>query len=150
MTPEVFRAALEVNLVGTFLCMKHEINALLQNGGGSIVNTSSDAGILAIANAADYVSSKHAVIGLTKAGALDYATRNIRVNALIPGVTRTGMMQVAFAENPELEQWAADIQPNKRIAEPAEIAEAALWLLSEAASFVTGSSMLADGGYAMV
>jgi len=150
MTVQILRAGLEVNVVGTFLCMKYEIAAMLRTGGGSIANTSSGAGILALAGAADYVTAKHGVIGLTKAAALDYATQGIRVNAVIPGVTRTPMMERSFAENPELEGWAAGIQPNKRIAAPEEIAEAALWLLSDAASFVTGASLAADGGYSMV
>ena len=87
---------------------------------------------------------------LTKSGALDYATQNIRVNAVLPGVIRTAMMEVAFAANPQLVQWASDIQPNKRIGQSHEVAEAALWLLSDAASLVTGISMPVDGGYSMV
>ena len=147
---DAFRRNIGINLCGTFLCMKYEIAAMLKTGGGAIVNTSSNAGVLAIANGADYVSSKHGVIGLTKSGALDYATQNIRVNAVLPGVIRTAMMEVAFAANPQLVQWASDIQPNKRIGQSHEVAEAALWLLSDAASLVTGISMPVDGGYSMV
>jgi 2,5-dichloro-2,5-cyclohexadiene-1,4-diol dehydrogenase 1 len=147
---EIFRRGLEINVVGTFLCMKYEIAAMLETGGGAIVNTSSGAGILAIAGAADYIAAKHGVIGLTKSAALDYATRNIRVNAVLPGVTRTGMMEASFAADPKLYEWAAEMQPNKRIGDPAEVAEGALWLLSDAASFVTGISMPVDGGYSMV
>ena len=147
---DAFRRNIGINLCGTFLCMKYEIAAMLKTGGGAIVNTSSNAGVLAIANGADYVSSKHGVIGLTKSGALDYATQNIRVNAVLPGVIRTAMMEVAFAANPQLVRWASDIQPNKRIGQSHEVAEAALWLLSDAASLVTGISMPVDGGYSMV
>lgn len=147
---EAFRRSQDVNVVGTFLCMQREIAAMLETGGGAIVNTSSGAGVLAIADAADYVTAKHAVIGLTKSAALDYATKGIRVNALIPGVIRTGMMESAFAGNPDLWDWAADMQPNKRIGEPVEVAEAALWLLSDAASLVTGISLPVDGGFTMV
>ena len=147
---EAFRRAVEVNLIGTFLCMRYEISAMLKAGGGSIVNTSSNAGILAVLGAADYVSTKHGVIGLTKAAALDYATQNIRVNALLPGVTRTRMLETSLAANPALEEWAASVQPMGRLAAPEEMAEAALWLLSDAASFVTGLSLAADGGYSMV
>ena len=147
---DAFQRNIGVNLCGTFLCMKYEIAAMLKTGGGAIVNTSSNAGILAISNAADYVAGKHGVVGLTKSGALDYATQNIRVNAVLPGVIRTTMMEVAFAANPDLVKWATDIQPNKRIGKPDEVAEAALWLLSDAASLITGISMPVDGGYSMV
>ena len=141
--------AVAVNLMGTFWCLKHEIAAMLATGGGAIVNTASNAGALAIPNAADYVATKHAVIGLTKAAALDYARAGIRVNAVLPGVTRTRMMEESFARNTELNDWAAEVQPNGRVGEPDEIAAAALWLLSDAASFVTGIAMHVDGGYAM-
>jgi len=150
MPVEIFRRGIEINVVGTFLCMKYEIAAMKATGGGSIVNTSSGAGVLAIAGAPDYVAAKHAVIGLTKSAALDYATVPIRVNALIPGVIRTPMMEASFEEHPHLYDWAAEMQPNKRLGKPVEVAEAALWLLSDAASFVTGISMPVDGGYAMV
>ncbi len=144
------RQTFEVNAIGTFLCMRAELRAMLATGGGAIVNTASNAGILAVEAAADYVGSKHAVIGLTKAAALDYAKRNIRVNALLPGVVRTKMMELSFAENPELEDWAASIQPVGRYGQPRELAEAAVWLMSDRASFVTGISLSVDGGYSMV
>lgn len=147
---EVFKQGMEVNVVGTFLCMQYEIAAMLKTGGGSIVNTSSGAGLFAIPFAADYMAAKHAVIGLTKSAALDFATRNIRVNALIPGVTRTAMMEKSFGANPELYDWAAEMQPGKRLGEASEVAEGALWLMSDAASFVTGISLPVDGGYTMV
>lgn len=145
-----FVRSLTVNAVGTFLCMKYELQAMLVSGGGSIVNTSSIAGILALEAAADYVAAKHAVIGLTKAAALDYARKNIRVNAVLPGVVRTQMMEASFAENPELIEWTSSMQPIGRIGMPVEIAEAAVWLLSDAASLVTGISMPVDGGFSMV
>jgi 2,5-dichloro-2,5-cyclohexadiene-1,4-diol dehydrogenase 1 len=150
MPVEIFRRGVEINVIGTFLCMKYEIAAMKETGGGSIVNTSSGAGILAIAGAADYIAAKHAVIGLTKSAALDYATVPIRVNALIPGVIRTPMMEASFEEHPHLYDWAAEMQPNKRLGKPVEVAEAAVWLLSDAASLVTGISMPVDGGYTMV
>jgi 2,5-dichloro-2,5-cyclohexadiene-1,4-diol dehydrogenase 1 len=147
---DAFRLVMDVNVSGTFLCLKYEIPAMLRSGGGAIVNTSSQAGHLAIPSAPDYVASKHAVIGLTKSAALDYATQNIRVNAVLPGVTRTPMMEASIAANPQIEQWAAQIHPIKRLGKPQEVAEAALWLLSDAASLVTGISLSVDGGYSMV
>ena len=147
---DAFETCHRVNTLGTFLCMKYELGAMLQGGGGAIVNNASNAGILAVSGAADYVSSKHAVIGLTKAAALDYAKSNIRVNAVLPGVVRTPLMEESFAHNPALVDWALGVQPNGRFGKPSEIAEAALWLLSDAASFVTGISMSVDGGYAIV
>ena len=150
MPVAAMRRGLEVNVMGTFFCIKHEVQAMLATGGGSIVNTASNAGVLAIPQAVDYVASKHAVIGLTKSAALDYAKRNIRVNAVLPGVTRSRMMEESFARNPELIDWARSVQPNGRVADPEEIGNAALWLMSDAASFVTGISMHVDGGYAIV
>lgn len=145
-----FIRSMTVNVVGTFLCMKYELQAMLVGGGGSIVNTSSMAGILAVEAAADYVAAKHAVIGLTKTAALDYARKNIRVNAVLPGVVRTQMMEASFAENPELIEWTNSMQPIGRVGMPVELAEAAVWLLSDAASLVTGISMPVDGGFSMV
>jgi 2,5-dichloro-2,5-cyclohexadiene-1,4-diol dehydrogenase 1 len=144
------RRNVEVNLLGTFSCMKHEIAAMLSTGGGAIVNTSSGAGILAVAGAGDYVASKHGVVGLTKAAALDYAARGIRVNAVLPGVIRTAMVERSFEANPELVDWASQMQPNKRLGTPEEVAVAALWLLSDEASLVTGIAMPVDGGFSMV
>jgi NAD(P)-dependent dehydrogenase (short-subunit alcohol dehydrogenase family) len=145
-----FRRVLDVNLVGVFLCIKYEIPAMLKSGGGSIVNTSSCSGVITSVGAPDYTASKHGVIGLTKSAAIDYATRNIRVNAVLPGVIRTPMTDSVFGDNPEMAKWAAASMPIKRAGEPHEVAEAALWLLSDAASLVTGHSMLTDGGFTAV
>jgi 2,5-dichloro-2,5-cyclohexadiene-1,4-diol dehydrogenase 1 len=144
------RRNIEINFIGTFLCLKYEIKAMLETGGGAIVNTASNAGVLAIPSAADYIATKHAVIGLTKAAALDYAKQKIRVNAILPGITRSKMIEGAFAKNPDIKPWAESVQPNGRIGEPNEVGDAALWLLSDAASFVTGISMHVDGGYSIV
>lgn len=147
LTAETFRRALDINITGTFFCIKHEVIAMLKTGGGAIVNTSSAAGVTAFPAAAEYVSSKHGVLGLTKAAALDYGTQNIRVNAVLPGATLTPMLVGAMANAPGLEQYLIDQQPIGRLAQPSEIARAAVWLLSDHASFVTGACMAVDGGY---
>ncbi|MFK0206285.1 glucose 1-dehydrogenase [Agrobacterium sp. NPDC090283] len=150
LSTSAFERNLSINAFGTFLCMKYEIQAMLASGGGSIVNTASIAGILAVEAAADYVASKHAVVGLTKTAALDYAKKNIRVNAVLPGVIMTRMIEESFGNNPELVSWTEAMQPVGRLGKPTEVAEAALWLLSDAASFVTGVSLPVDGGFSMV
>jgi NAD(P)-dependent dehydrogenase (short-subunit alcohol dehydrogenase family) len=147
---DAFNRTLTINTVGTFLCLKYEIQAMVASGGGSIVNTSSIAGILAVESIADYVASKHAVIGLTKTAALDYAKKGIRVNAILPGVIMTSMIEESFSKNPEGLKWTESAQPIGRLGKPSEVAEAALWLLSDAASFVTGVSLPVDGGFSMI
>jgi 2,5-dichloro-2,5-cyclohexadiene-1,4-diol dehydrogenase 1 len=147
LSSELFRRAMDINVIGTFYCMKHEIIAMLNNGGGSVVNTASTAGVTAFPTAGEYITSKHAVIGLTKSAALDYGTKNIRVNAILPGATLTPMLEGAIASIAGLEQYLIDQQPIGRLAHPAEIATAAVWLLSDHASFVTGASFPVDGGY---
>lgn len=142
-----WQRALDVNLTGTFLCIKHEVKAMLATGGGSIVNTASAAGATAFPMAAEYVSSKHAVVGLTKAAAVDYGKLGIRVNAILPGAIRTPMLTGKFAEDPNLESYLNSVHPIGRFSEPEEIAAAAVWLLSDDASFVHGSSLSVDGGY---
>ncbi len=145
----LWNRTITINLTGMFLCMKHEIRAMLKSGGGSIVNIGSAMGSVAAGHQSCYVASKHGVAGLTKGGALDYAGQGIRVNALMPGVIDTPMIQ-QHAHEP----WMADFEatvigahPLGRIGQPIEVAEAARWLLSDAASFVTGSLMPVDGGY---
>lgn len=147
LTAETFRRALDINVTGTFFCMKHEIAAMLETGSGAIVNTSSAAGVTAFPAGSEYISSKHAVLGLTKAGAVDYGTRGIRVNAILPGATLTPMLAGAMANAPGLEQYMIDQQPIGRLGKPLEIATAAVWLLSDHASFITGACIAVDGGY---
>ena len=144
---EIWQRNIDINLTGTFFCMKYEIIAMLQSGGGSIVNTASAAGVVAFPLAPEYCSSKHGVIGLTRNAALDYGGKNIRVNAILPGAVRTPMLMKAITENPGMEDYLRSIHPLGRYAEPSEIAEAALWLLSDAASFITGAAIPVDGGY---
>jgi NAD(P)-dependent dehydrogenase (short-subunit alcohol dehydrogenase family) len=147
--PAVFEKMLSVNLVSQFLCMKYEIVQMLKRGKGSIVNMSSVQGLIAQVEPVvlGYTTSKHAVIGLTKAAALQYAKSNIRVNALCPGVTRTPLVDSVMAMSEEIRARLSSYAPMRGIAEPEEIAEAAIWLCSDKSSFVTGHSLVADGGY---
>lgn len=144
---EIWQRNIDINLTGTFFCMKYEIIAMLQSGGGSIVNTASAAGVVAFPLAPEYCSSKHGVVGLTRSAALDYGGKNIRVNAILPGAVRTPMLMKAMTENPGMEDYLRSIHPLGRYAEASEVAEAALWLLSDAASFITGAAIPVDGGY---
>jgi NAD(P)-dependent dehydrogenase (short-subunit alcohol dehydrogenase family) len=152
LTAAEWGGVLGVDLTGVFYCMKHEIKAMLESGGGSIVNTASGCSKVAIFNCSEYVAAKHGVIGLTIAAALDYGTRGIRVNAVLPGLTGTEMVKRRYGDPSmakELEKLK-DHQPMGRMGEPTEIGEAAKWLLSDAASFVTGASLPVDGGYLAV
>ena len=138
---------INVNLKGVWLCMKYEIPQMLKQGGGSIVNMSSVAGLVGFSNAPAYTASKHGILGLTKAAALEYAKAGIRVNAVCPTVTRTPMTEHLFVNNPgPREARIISMIPMGRAAAPEEIAEAVIWLCSDAASFVTGHAMLVDGG----
>lgn len=138
---------LNINLRGVYLCMKAEIPVMLEQGSGAIVNTSSVAGLVGFAGAAAYVASKHGVVGLTKAAALDYATAGIRINAISPGVIDTPMVAQAVAGNPELEAGLMAAEPIGRLGRPEEVGEAAYWLCSDAASYVTGQAIAVDGGF---
>jgi NAD(P)-dependent dehydrogenase (short-subunit alcohol dehydrogenase family) len=142
---EEFERVMGVNLRGTWLALKHEIQHMLQHGGGSIVNTASTAGVTGIAGVALYTASKHAIVGLTKAAALELAQSNIRVNAIAPGPVRTRLLTRMLDGKLSLEQVAA-LVPMGRVSEPPEIAEALLWLASDAASYVTGHTLIVDGG----
>ncbi|WP_033329480.1 SDR family NAD(P)-dependent oxidoreductase [Streptomyces yerevanensis] len=143
---EAYRRVMDVNVTGVWHCLRHEIAAMLSTGGGSIVNTSSVGGLVATSVAAPYIASKHAVIGLTKAAAVEYAEHGIRVNAIAPGLTRSELVDQWFTLHPEAEQRAFRSAPQQRAAEPEEVAEAAAWLCSDRASFVTGSCLAVDGG----
>jgi NAD(P)-dependent dehydrogenase (short-subunit alcohol dehydrogenase family) len=134
-----------VNATGTFLCVRYEVDAMLATGGGSIINNASVWGLVAGGNSASYVTTKHAVVGLTKSAALDFAQHNIRVNAIAPGVILTPMMQ-PHAETPTTRALVARTAMN-RWGEAAEVAQAVLWLASDAASLVTGTVLNIDGGF---
>lgn len=140
-----FEHIMGVNVRGTWLALKHEIRHMLQHGGGSIVNTASTAGVTGIAGVALYTASKHAIVGLTRAAALELASSKIRVNAVAPGPVRTGLLSRMLDGKLSIEQIAARV-PMARVSEPPEIAEVILWLASDAASYVTGHILLADGG----
>jgi NAD(P)-dependent dehydrogenase (short-subunit alcohol dehydrogenase family) len=137
---------IDVDLRGVFLCMKYEIPRMLAHGGGAIVNTSSGAGVIGFAGGAAYVAAKHAVVGLTKAAALDYAPANIRVNAICPGIVDTAMMDRVTGDTTEGRASVIAQEPVGRMGTPDEIAAAVLWLCSDAASFVVGHAMVVDGG----
>lgn len=141
----------EVTLGGVFHCMRAEIRSMLRNGvGGSIVNVSSVAGIIGNPGSAGYTAAKHGVIGLTRAAAAEYGEKNIRINAVCPGVTLTNMMREVEASEPGTIQRAITKTPLRRIAQPKEIASAAAWLASDEASFVTGHALVVDGGLSII
>ncbi len=136
-----------VMLTGVYLCMKAEIHVMLERGGGAIVNTASGVGLVGYPGQAAYTASKHGVIGLTKVAALDYGAQGVRVNAVCPGTARTPMVDRAVRYDPSIGEHLLSLHPMGRIGEPSEIAEAAVWLCTPAASFVLGVALPVDGGY---
>ncbi|MGH3464995.1 MAG: SDR family oxidoreductase [Kribbellaceae bacterium] len=145
-TEENWDRVLTVNLKGVWLCMKYEIPLMLKQHKGSIVNTASVAGLVGFQNIPAYNASKGGVIQLTKTAALEYARDGIRVNAVCPGVIRTPMVERFLAGSAEAEAQFVAMEPVGRMGTPAEIAEAVVWLCSDAASFVTGDALPVDGG----
>lgn len=145
-TSETWQRVMAVNATGVFLCMRAQIPHLLAAGGGSIVNISSVAGLQGFAGSTPYVASKHAVIGMTKVAALDYAAAGIRVNAICPGVIATDMITRVLDEHPEMEPMLTGMEPVGRLGRPDEIADAVVWLCSDRSSFVTGHPLVVDGG----
>ncbi|HMI35260.1 MAG TPA: SDR family oxidoreductase [Propionibacteriaceae bacterium] len=146
ITEEEWDRIITINLKGVFLCLKHQIPLLLQHGGGAIVNTSSGAGIKVFGGGAAHAAAKHGVIGLTKDAALDYAASNIRINAICPGIIDTEMMDRFTGGTPEERDRVIAQEPIGRMGRPEEIAAAVVWLCSDAASFVPGHALVADGG----
>ena len=137
---------LDIDLRSAFLCMKYEIPAMLEHGGGSIVNTSSGAGVVGIRGQAAYVAAKHGLIGLTKSAALDYAAQGVRVNAICPGIIETPMMDRFSGGTSEGRARVIGQEPVGRMGRPEEIASAVLWLSSDLGAFATGHAMVIDGG----
>lgn len=145
-TEETFDQIMEINVKGVWLCMKHQIPQMLVSGGGAIVNMSSISGMIGASGLPIYVASKHAVLGLTKSVALEYAKEGIRINAVCPGMIETDLLDRVFA-NQEVKERLIAMHPIGRVGKPEEIAEAVVWLCSDKASFVTGQSLPLDGGY---
>jgi NAD(P)-dependent dehydrogenase (short-subunit alcohol dehydrogenase family) len=142
-----WRRAIGVMLDGVFYGMKYQIPAILASGGGAIVNTASGAGLIGFPGMCGYVAAKHGVIGLTKTAGLEFASQGVRINAICPGTARTGMVESWLGGDPEKEAQVRDLHPVGRIARPDEIAQAAIWLCSDAASFVVATAIPVDGGY---
>jgi len=140
---DAYDSAIAITLRGVFLSMRYEIPAMLEAGGGVIVNMSSTAGLEGVGGLAGYVSAKHGVIGLTKTAALDYADRNLRVNALAPGPILTDDLERA---GEDAQRLAALAMPMRRIGRPEEVAAAVVWLCSDQAAFITGATLPIDGG----
>jgi NAD(P)-dependent dehydrogenase (short-subunit alcohol dehydrogenase family) len=144
--------AIRIDLTSVFLCIKHEVIAMMRSGGGAIVNTASSLGQVAIPNASEYVSAKHGVVGLTRAAAAEYGSQGIRVNAVLPGIVLTPMIS-RLVSDPQFKAFFEKVRerhPIGRFGEPREIGEAVTWLLSGAASFVNGADLAVDGGYLAV
>ncbi|HVS26028.1 MAG TPA: SDR family oxidoreductase [Burkholderiales bacterium] len=146
-TEETFGRIMDINVKGVWLSMKYEIPEMLKRGGGAIVNMSSVAGLVGIAGIGIYTASKHAVVGLTKAAALEYSKSGIRINAVNPAAIETEMLTHVVGDNPEANAQMAAMHPIGRTGKPEEIANAVVWLCSDQASFVTGHAFPVDGGF---
>ncbi len=145
---EVWDRLIGVNLKGTWLCMKYELRQMLKQGKGAIVNTSSTAGhVGSRGRMSAYIASKHGVLGLTRTAAVEYGAQGIRVNALCPGAIRTPMTDRLLGADPERAERMAQFIPMARFGTPDEVAEAAVWLCSDAAAYVNGLALPIDGGY---
>ncbi|WP_156680765.1 SDR family NAD(P)-dependent oxidoreductase [Sphingomonas profundi] len=149
LTLDEWDLAIRIDLTAVFLCIKHQVKAMLGGGGGAIVNTASSLGQVGLAGASEYCAAKHGVIGLTRAAGADYGARGVRVNAVLPGITATPMIE-RLSGDPQL---AATFERLKlrhsmhRFGQPSEIGDAVVWLLSDQASFVNGATIAVDGGY---
>ena len=146
-TNENWEHVLAVNLTGAWKCMKYEIEQMLKQGKGAIVNTSSIAGLVGFQGSPAYVASKHGLNGLTKTAALEYAKQGIRVNSVCPGVIKTPMIDRFTGKKKEIEKQFEDMEPVGRMGLPEEVASAVAWLCSDDASFITGDTIAVDGGW---
>jgi NAD(P)-dependent dehydrogenase (short-subunit alcohol dehydrogenase family) len=147
-TEEDWERVIDINLKGVWLCMKYEIPYMREQGGGSIVNMASIAGLRSgLQRFSTYTASKHGVVGLTKAAAVEYAKAGIRINAICPGFIQTPMIEGNSQQNAQLEKVVKEVVPAGRFGTPEEIAEAVIWLSSTAASFVNGHTLVVDGGF---
>lgn len=144
---ETFDQIIDVNVKGVWLSMKYEIPEMLKNGGGAIVNTSSVAGLIGFPGIPIYIASKHAVLGLTKSVALEYAKSGIRVNAVSPAAIETAMVDRFVGKDGDARQQLTNMHPIGRMGRPEEIADAVIYLCSDKASFITGQSLAVDGGF---
>lgn len=149
ITDEEFDRTVAVDLKGVWNCMRYEIIQMLKQGGGAIVNTSSQGGVTGFPGQAAYIACKHAVIGLTRTAAIDYAAQGIRINTICPGAIRTPMAEELIRRNPDLEKELIRDIPAGRLGKPEEIANAVLWLCSPQASFVDGHALLVDGAFSI-
>jgi NAD(P)-dependent dehydrogenase (short-subunit alcohol dehydrogenase family) len=145
---DVWQRVIAVNLTGVWLCMKYELQEMLRQKSGVIVNAASVLGTVGLANTTAYTAAKHGVLGATRVAAIEYAPHGIRVNAVCPGFVDTPMLaNLGLTTDPLIRAGIETLHPMGRLGRPEEIAEAVIWLCSDAASFVTGHSMLIDGGY---
>jgi NAD(P)-dependent dehydrogenase (short-subunit alcohol dehydrogenase family) len=145
-TSEKFDQIMNTNVRGVWLSMKYEIPMMIKNGGGAIVNTSSGAGLVGFPQMPVYIASKHAVLGLTKSAAVEYAKSGIRINAIAPGGVETDMLMQTVGDDHQFLETFRSMHPIGRIGRPEEIANTIVWLLSDKASFVLGHTLLVDGG----
>lgn len=143
---EGWQKVIEINLSGVFYCMRYQIPAMMNSGGGSIVNMASILGQVGFATAPAYVAAKHGVLGLTKSAAIEYAEQGLRVNAIGPAFIRTPLIE-DLEHDPDANKMLLSLHPMGRLGEPKEVAELVVWLSSDKASFVTGSYYAVDGGY---
>ncbi|MEM9448518.1 MAG: SDR family oxidoreductase [Cyanobacteria bacterium P01_E01_bin.6] len=154
MTPDhtdaTFDLMMNVNVKGVWYSMKYEIQHMLAHGGGTIVNTSSIAGLIGYPGHAPYAASKHAVLGLTKTAALEYAPQGIRINAVCPGATKTPLLDGLSGGDSETLKYIESLHPIGRLTAPEEIADAVVWLCSDDASFVVGQGIPVDGGFTAI